>query len=214
METIKKGSNGEAVRLLQKILNKHGYMLADDGVFGKLTEAAVREYQDSQGLAIDGIVGRQTWARLLGDDALNLKKSKRKITEIILHCTATREGQPTTVEAIRRYHVKNRGWSDIGYHYVVYLDGSIHEGRNVDISGAHCTGHNAHSIGVCYVGGLDKHGKAKDTRTPEQKATLIKLVKQLMQTYRLSANQVYGHYQFANKACPSFRIEPFRKSLL
>jgi N-acetylmuramoyl-L-alanine amidase len=82
----------------------------------------------------------------------------RRLTEIIVHCTATREGKNYTVEDIRRWH-KERGFSDIGYHFVIYLDGSVHEGRPIEKVGAHCSGHNATTIGIAYVGGLDKDGK-------------------------------------------------------
>ena len=95
-----------------------------------------------------------------------------------------------------------RGWSDIGYHYVVYLDGTIHEGRNVNISGAHCTGHNANSIGVVYVGGLDAKGNAKDTRTNAQKDGLLKLLKDLKKLYPKAT--IHGHREYAQKDCPCF----------
>ena len=76
----------------------------------------------------------------------------RKIDEIIIHCSATAEGRNFTVEDVRRWH-KARGFVDVGYHYLVYLDGSVHVGRPLAQVGAHCLGHNAHSIGVCYIGG-------------------------------------------------------------
>ena len=72
----------------------------------------------------------------------------RTINEIIVHCTATPEGKDYTVDDITRWH-KERGSKTIGYHYVVYRDGSVHEGRPLAEVGAHCKGHNAHSIGVC-----------------------------------------------------------------
>lgn len=208
---LKKGSKGEDVKKVQKAL--HLYV---DGIFGKLTEEAVKEFQRNNGLTVDGIVGNQTWLALFPtkDDEVNIKHSKRSISEIILHCSATPEGKDVTVEAIRQYHIKSRGWSDIGYHYVIYRDGSIHDGRDVNVSGAHCSGHNSHSIGICYIGGLEKDGKtAKDTRTYKQKESLVKLVKALLKEYKLTPNRVFGHYQFANKACPCFKIEPFRKEL-
>ena len=96
----------------------------------------------------------------------------RSIDKIIVHCTATPEGKHFTVQQIREWHTapkpKGNGWRDIGYHFVVYLDGSVHNGRPVGQIGAHCSGHNAHSIGVCYVGGevADGSHKPKDTRTP------------------------------------------------
>ena len=101
----------------------------------------------------------------------------RKINEIIVHCAATREGRDFTVEDITRWH-KARGFATIGYHYVIYRDGSIHEGRPLEQIGAHCVGHNKHSIGVCYIGGCASDGKTpKDTRTPEQKEALLALLR-------------------------------------
>lgn len=207
MQTIRKGSRGEDVKRLQEILR-----LLPDGLFGPLTEEAVLQYQRERGLAADGVVGPRTWELLLAGAAAGLKKSSRKISEIILHCTATREGADATVDDIRRWHTApaakgGRGWSDIGYHYVVYRDGSVHEGRDVDVSGAHCLGHNCKSIGVVYVGGLDSKGAAKDTRTDAQKAALAELVEGLKKLYGLGKGSVYGHCEFANKACPCFDVE-------
>ena len=129
----------------------------------------------------------------------------RKINKIILHCTATPEGRHTTVENIRLWH-KAQGWSDIGYHYVVYLDGSIHPGRPIEVSGAHTKGLNKNSIGVAYVGGINAMNfKAKDTRTPEQKEALDCLLNELMGTYKGAT--LHGHNEFAPKACPSFNVQ-------
>lgn len=125
----------------------------------------------------------------------------RKINEIIVHCTATKEGRETSVEEIRKWH-KAQGWSDIGYHYVVYLDGSVHAGRPEPIVGAHCKGHNSYSIGVVYVGGLDKNMKAKDTRTAAQKQGLLQILKKLKVKYPNAT--IHGHNEYANKACPCF----------
>lgn len=193
---LKRPMRGDDVKRLQEALQ-----IYPDGIFGRLTEEAVMEFQKAHGLTPDGIVGPATWVAIFGEGE-GLKKSKRSINEIIVHCTASREGVPMTVEAIRRMHIKERGWSDIGYHYVVYLDGTIHEGRPVNISGAHCTGHNTHSIGVVYVGGLDKNGKAKDTRTQAQKDGLLKLLKGLKRLYPKAT--IHGHREYANKACPCF----------
>ena len=126
----------------------------------------------------------------------------RKITEIIVHCSATPEGQNFTAEDIDRWH-KQKGWQGIGYHYVIYLDGSVHKGRNEEVIGAHCLGHNAYSIGVCYIGGLDKWTKApKDTRTDAQKQALIDLLKNLKEKYPNAI--IYGHRDFSKKDCPCF----------
>lgn len=128
----------------------------------------------------------------------------RKIDKIIIHCTATPEGRHHDVEDIRRWHVNGRGWSDIGYHFLVHIDGKIEVGRDISKIGAHTLGENRGSIGICYVGGMSKDmKKAKDTRTKEQKDALVKLIKQLIYTYNKDM-QIFGHRDFANKACPSF----------
>ena len=132
----------------------------------------------------------------------------RPITEIIIHCTATHPNAICTVESIRRYH-RSLGWHDIGYHYVIYPDGSVHSGRPVEDVGAHCPGHNAQSIGIAYVGGLDADGHAADTRTPLQRLTLLQLVRDLMEEYPI--NSVHGHNEFANRACPCFDVQQWFK---
>ena len=205
---LKKGSRGEDVKAVQTAL--HCY---PDGIFGDITEEAVKDWQETHGLGVDGIVGRLTWDSLFPSSttsATNLKKSKRSINMIIVHCTATIEGKEYSVAEVRKWHIK-RGFSDIGYHYLVGLDGRVHEGRNVNISGAHTAGYNAHSIGVCYVGGLDKDGKAKDTRTPAQKAALKRLLTDLKKMYPHAS--IHGHREFANKACPCFDAKNEYKGL-
>lgn len=125
----------------------------------------------------------------------------RQINEIIVHCTATKEGQNFKVDDINRWH-KQRGWNMIGYHYVVYLDGTIHQGRSEDQIGAHCLKHNTNSIGVVYVGGLDTEGRPKDTRTEAQKKGLRQILTELKRKYPKAS--IHSHKDFAPKACPSF----------
>lgn len=126
----------------------------------------------------------------------------RKINEIIVHCTATAEGKDFKAADIDRWH-KAKGWNGIGYHHVVDLDGTVEPGRPESEVGAHCLKHNTNSIGVVYVGGLASDGKTpKDTRTPQQKAALVKLLTELKQRYPIAT--IYGHRDFAAKACPSF----------
>ena len=135
----------------------------------------------------------------------------RKINEIIVHCAATREGRDFTVEDITRWH-KARGFATIGYHFVIYRDGSIHEGRPLEQVGAHCVGHNKHSIGICYIGGCASDGKTpKDTRTPEQKEALLSLLRRLKA--RFPNATIHGHRDFASKACPSFDARSEFRSL-
>ena len=188
---LKLGSRGNEVKVLQEKLN-----LKVDGIFGPLTEEAVKDFQRSNGLEVDGIVGANTLSKL------NLSVNKRTIKELIVHCSATPEGKDYSVDTIRQWHLQ-RGFSDIGYHYVIYRDGSIHIGRDESIIGAHCTGHNTNSIGVCYLGGCASDGKTpKDTRTTEQKQSLVKLLKELKTKYPQAS--IHGHRDFSSKACPSF----------
>lgn len=203
METIKLGSRGESVKELQRRLN-----LAVDGIFGKLTDEAVKDFQTAHQLKADGIVGAKTWAALGVSGSV---QNKRKITEIIVHCTATPEGKDFTTSDIDRWHIQ-RGFRCIGYHWVIYRDGSVHSGRDESIVGAHCTGHNSHSVAVCYIGGCEKDGKTpKDTRTPEQKTALVKLLRELKRRYPTAS--IHSHRDFANKACPSFDATKEYKTL-
>lgn len=128
----------------------------------------------------------------------------RDIDTIIIHCTATPEGREVTVADVTAWH-RARGFATIGYHYLIALDGTVHTGRPVDRPGAHCRGHNARSIGVCYVGGLDRDGKTpRDTRTEAQRSALRELVDQLLTRY--PGARVAGHREFAAKACPCFDV--------
>ena len=207
MTLYKIGSRGEMVKQIQRALGGAGFAVLVDGIFQTETRDAVMAFQWEKGLKIDGIVGPATLAKLI---PARLKKSTRRIDQIIVHCTATPEGKDYTVDEIRRWH-KAQGWSDIGYHYIVYRDGTVVEGRSVDIAGAHCEGKNLHSIGIVYVGGVAKDGKtAKDTRTEAQKVSMLNLIYDLKQIYPEA--QIFGHNDFANKACPSFnaRLE-YRK---
>lgn len=150
------------------------------------------------------------------------RKTARFIDKIIIHCSASKEGQNLTVEQIDKMHRK-RGFAGIGYHFVIYLDGSIHDGRDISKVGAHTTGYNTGSIGICYVGGLDKNGKIKDTRTYQQKNSLYKLVRELMKIYPIK--EVKGHRDYSPdtngdgviskyewiKGCPCFEVSDFMK---
>lgn len=211
MTTIYKiGSRGDGVKMLQHALCRAGYPMICDGIYGVITRDAVVEFQRKHHLVSDGIVGPATIALLL-PTVFRLKKSKRTIREIIIHCTDTPEGRDYTVEQIRADH-KRQGWSDIGYHYVIYRNGHIENGRDVDLIGAHCQkgGHNTYSIGVAYVGGCEnkpgvpyENQVRKDTRTLAQKAALMKIVEDLHRFYPDA--KVYGHHDFdPGKQCPCF----------
>jgi N-acetyl-anhydromuramyl-L-alanine amidase AmpD len=122
---------------------------------------------------------------------------REDIDAIVVHCSATRAGQDVKASDIDKWH-KERGFKCIGYHFVVDLDGAIEAGRPLTMSGAHCNTsglsgkvYNSHSIGICYVGGLDKDGKAADTRTPAQKVALHNLIYSLIMQYPIK--EVIGH---------------------
>jgi N-acetylmuramoyl-L-alanine amidase len=125
------------------------------------------------------------------------------VSKIIVHCSATREGDDSiNAEVIDRWH-KARGWKGIGYHFVILLDGKIETGRMINKCGAHTKGYNCSSIGICYIGGVEKDGKTpKDTRTPEQIASMLELLRVLRKMYPDA--KIHSHRDFAAKACPSF----------
>jgi len=130
----------------------------------------------------------------------------RHISKIIVHCTATPEGRFHNASDVRAWHLQ-RGFNDIGYHFIVHLDGTIEEGRPIEKSGAHCSGYNKSSIGISYVGGMTKDMKTpKDTRTKEQKDSLIKLMHELMYSYNKDMT-IHGHNEFAPKSCPCFDVK-------
>lgn len=233
--TYRQGSKGAIVKQIQKVVGAY-----PDGIWGAVTTECVRSWQADHGLTADGIVGVKTLAKMglqataqavtpsaktstiEGPNGITLKKSRRRIDYIAVHCTASREGQAMTVEQIRAGH-KEKGWSDIGYHYVVTLDGRVHLGRDVDVAGAHVSGYNSNSIGISYVGGLENRPgvpynklKAKDTRTKAQKKALQNLLVCLRKLYPYA--KIQGHRDFSPdrngngtiepsewiKACPSF----------
>ena len=130
----------------------------------------------------------------------------RYINDIIIHCSASPYRRDDRAADIKAWHTlpppRGRGWSNIGYHYVIDLDGTIERGRPISQAGSHCKGHNAHSIGICYVGGLDQDGNPADTRTAEQRASLLKLLTNLLMMYGCS---VHGHHDYnRTKLCPCF----------
>ena len=138
----------------------------------------------------------------------------RTITLIIIHCSATPEGKSLSFEACRRDHVENRHFKDIGYHYYITRDGQVYQTRHENLVGAHARGHNKHSIGVCYEGGLDAQGKPADTRTEKQKAALWHLLKSLRQDYPTAV--ILGHRDLPNvhKDCPCFDAQKEYRPLL
>ncbi len=136
----------------------------------------------------------------------------RYLRRIIIHCSATREGEEVSVETIRNWHTSPpRNWSDIGYHFVIGLDGTVFQGRPIDKQGAHTRGQNADSIGICYIGGVDKDLNPKDTMTEIQDISLLELVKSLRLIF--GELNLHGHNEYSSKACPSFDVQEKYKFL-
>lgn len=143
----------------------------------------------------------------------------KTIDSIIIHCSATRAGMDVRASDIRKWHLE-RGFADIGYNYVIDLDGTVEVGRPLSMNGAHCIGYNDHSIGICYVGGLDSFGNPQDTRTWQQKKALHEIVEHLMVSYP-TITEILGHRDTSPelngdgkitpnewvKACPCFDVK-------
>ena len=129
----------------------------------------------------------------------------RTIDHIVIHCSATREDRSLTVAELEENH-RCRGFRGIGYHYYIRKDGTVINTRALELVGAHAKGHNSHSIGICYVGGLDANGKPADTRTPEQKAALRDLVAKLCKEYPII--ELLGHRDTSPDLDGSGEVEP------
>lgn len=129
----------------------------------------------------------------------------REINMIVVHCSATRCNRRYTLEQLRHDHVVVNHWRDIGYHFYITLDGIVHPCRPVERMGAHARGYNGHSIGICYEGGLNENGCITDTRTPEQKEAMRRLIIDLHRRFP-SIRTVLGHRDLpgVQKSCPSF----------
>lgn len=128
----------------------------------------------------------------------------RRINKIILHYSETPEGVEFSAKDIERWHIE-RGFNCIGYHYVVKLDGTIERGRPEEQVGAHCSGQNQSSIGICYIGGILKGNKHGDTRTVEQMNALEGLLRELHTRYPKA--ELCGHNEFSTKSCPGFDVK-------
>lgn len=136
----------------------------------------------------------------------------RTINEIIIHSTATPKGMNATAKDIDKWH-RAKGYDCIGYHFVILKNGQIQAGRAVGAVGAHCRGHNANTIGIAYVGGLNEHKQSADTRTNDQKNALKSLIRELIKIYP-TIKKISGHRDYSNTACPSFDATAEYKHLI
>ena len=128
----------------------------------------------------------------------------RTITLLVIHCSAVRPDQTSSAAQIDTWHRRDRHYKfGIGYHYVVRRDGQIESGRPEWMVGAHCKNHNAHSLGICYEGGLNARGQPADTRTLAQKLAMLQLLEVLHRKYPKAL--IVGHHDLnPQKACPCF----------
>ena len=129
----------------------------------------------------------------------------RQINLLVIHCSATKENQSFTLQALEASHRK-RGFNGIGYHYYIRKSGEVMNTRPLSRIGAHAKGYNRNSIGICYEGGLDKDGKPKDTRTLEQRAALRRLIIELQ--LRFPGCKVCGHRDLSPDLNRNGKVEP------
>ncbi len=131
--------------------------------------------------------------------------NKREVTNlIVIHCAATKPSMDIGLREIRQWHVQ-KGWLDVGYHYIIRRDGTVETGRPHDVVGAHVKGHNSESLGICMVGGIDDAGKPQDNFTDAQWVSLLSQVEAVTAMYPNA--KIVGHRDLdAGKACPSFSV--------
>lgn len=133
----------------------------------------------------------------------------RKISKIIVHCSATKPSQECNANIITQWHVA-RGFKTIGYHFVILRDGKIEKGRPISQVGAHCKGHNSDSIGICLIGGLNNDMSPSSDYTIAQKQVLHCLIKLLSVQYSIPYTEIYGHRDLdPHKTCPNFNVQKF-----
>lgn len=130
----------------------------------------------------------------------------RNIDTVIIHCAYTPPSMDIGVDEIRQWH-KQKGWSDIGYHFVIRRDGTVEAGRTVDLAGAHAKGHNETSIGICLVGGMSDNGDAEFNFTQWQIHQMIDLVEAMRIAHGVT--KVIGHRDVSDKTCPCFDVKEF-----
>ncbi len=137
----------------------------------------------------------------------------REIEMLVVHCAATKPKMDVGAGEIRKWH-RDRGWSDIGYHYVIRRNGWIEKGRDDAVPGAHVAGHNKRTIGICLVGGIDEDGHPEPNFTEEQFKELRDLLNELLVKYDLVEDAIVGHRDFpgVGKACPSFNVQKWWKT--
>lgn len=130
----------------------------------------------------------------------------RLINEIIVHCAYTKASMDIGADWIRKIHVEQNGWSDIGYHYIIKRNGDIDHGRPIAAIGAHCKGKNRHSVGVCLIGGMSDNNEPVDNYTEAQFKRLRQIVSDLKMQFP-GIDKVSGHCDYSAKPCPCINVQ-------
>ena len=137
----------------------------------------------------------------------------RSSTEyIVIHCSATKPSMDIGLSEIRNWHVNERGWRDVGYHYVIKRNGEVELGRNIRDTGAHAAGYNSKSIGICLVGGMAEDNSTEDNFTAQQWTALLDLIQQKLSDYPDA--KVIGHNEISEKDCPCFDVQKWKEDNL
>ena len=137
----------------------------------------------------------------------------RSSTEyLVVHCSATKPSMDIGLREIKRWHVDDNGWRDVGYHYIIRRNGEVELGRSNRDTGAHAAGYNHKSISLCMVGGMAENNSAENNFTAQQWTALLDLVKQIKVDYP-EAN-VIGHNEISEKECPSFDVQKWKEENL
>ena len=133
----------------------------------------------------------------------------RKSTDyIVIHCAATKASMDIGLTEIRKWHVQDNGWRDVGYHYIIRRNGEVELGRSIRDTGAHAAGYNHKSVSVCMVGGMAEDNSAENNFTPHQWVALIIEIKKLSEMYPDA--KIIGHNEISEKECPSFDVQKWK----
>ena len=137
----------------------------------------------------------------------------RSSTEyLVIHCSATKPSMDIGLREIKRWHVDDNGWRDVGYHYIIRRNGEVELGRSNRDTGAHAAGYNHKSISLCMVGGMAEDNSAENNFTAQQWTALLDLVKQIKVDYPEA--DVIGHNEISEKECPSFDVQKWKEENL
>ncbi|AEI71112.1 hypothetical protein [EBPR siphovirus 4] len=196
-----------AVSLIQTGLRDLGYEPGPiDGLFGSKTNAAAQNWLLARGAAAAQVIAPETSAMIYQGAA------RYPVDEIIVHCSATRPDWMANapfadqVAEIRRWHMQDRGWRNIGYHWLISRSGQVLAGRPETEIGAHVVDHNRGTIGICLIGGAGSAETDDFARnfTSSQDITLRQLIQGISMRTRI--RRISGHNQYAAKACPGFAV--------